>query len=55
VEICWWVIDAAVGTEVEVALDRHLTTWIERDWPFQNPRFIGRDLSWREWLDLPDA
>jgi hypothetical protein len=53
-ELCWWVIDDLVGTGLEAALDQFVPAWIDDDWPFEEPRFIGRDLSWREWLDLPD-
>lgn len=53
-EISWWVIDSMVGTELEAALDAFVPAWIERDWPLGNPRYIGRNLTWREWIDLPD-
>lgn len=53
-ELCWWVIDDLVGTGLEAALDQFVPAWIDDDRPFEEPRFIGRDLSWREWLDLPD-
>ncbi|MET9120275.1 N-acetyltransferase [Streptomyces sp. NPDC004528] len=54
-EICWWVTDDRVGTGLERELDALVPRWIAEDWPFVRPRFIGRDLSWREWLALPDA
>jgi hypothetical protein len=54
-EICWWVVDAAVGAPVEAELDRFVPTWIAEVWPFRQPRYIGRDLTWDEWLALPDA
>jgi len=52
-EISWWVLDATAGSELERALDSLVPRWIAADWPFERPRFIGRHLSWREWLDLP--
>jgi hypothetical protein len=52
-EISWWVVDASAGSELERALDGLVPHWIEADWPFDRPRFIGRDLSWRAWLELP--
>ncbi len=53
-EICWWVVDELVGTRVESALDRLVPQWIESAWPLRDARHIGRDLSWRQWLALPD-
>jgi hypothetical protein len=29
-------------------------TWIAEVWPLAAPRYVGRDLSWDEWLALPD-
>ncbi|NEC91884.1 GNAT family N-acetyltransferase [Streptomyces sp. SID12501] len=54
-EISWWVVDSAVGGAVEQALDALVPQWIADDWPFVKPRYIGRELSWAEWLRLPDA
>ena len=54
-EISWWVVDAMVGTEVQRALDTLVPRWIASDWPFTQPRYIGSDLSWADWLALPDV
>lgn len=53
-DICWWVVDAEAGGELEQALDAFVPRWIAEDWPFERPRYIGRDLTWDEWLALPD-
>ena len=53
-EISWWVRDEYVGSDVESALDDLVPRWIAEDWPLQQPRYVGRDLSWAEWLALPD-
>ncbi|MFT3886747.1 MAG: GNAT family N-acetyltransferase [Arachnia sp.] len=53
-EICWWVRDEYAGGAVEAALDALVPTWIASEWPFTAPRYIGRDLTWDEWLALPD-
>jgi RimJ/RimL family protein N-acetyltransferase len=37
-EICWWVVDDAVGTGLEAALERFVPQWITQAWPFTNPR-----------------
>jgi hypothetical protein len=51
-EISWWVVDSHVGSELENALDLFVPQWITESWPFQAPRFLGRDLSWDQWLSL---
>lgn len=52
-EISWWVVDGQVGTELERALDARVPRWIAEAWPFAAPRYVGRDLSWEDWLALP--
>lgn len=53
-EISWWVVDEQVGGELEQALDELVPRWIAEDWPFERPRLIGRDISWQDWLALPE-
>lgn len=53
-EISWWVVDALVGSGLEAALDAFVPRWIAAEWPLTRPRYVGRDLSWTEWLALPD-
>ncbi|MET7463159.1 GNAT family N-acetyltransferase [Nonomuraea sp. NPDC005501] len=52
-EVSWWVVDDRVGADLERAMDALIPQWIAESWPFERPRFIGRDLSWKEWLALP--
>jgi RimJ/RimL family protein N-acetyltransferase len=54
-EISWWVIDALVGSTTETALDDLVPRWVGAQWPFTTPRYIGRDVTWAQWLELPDA
>jgi hypothetical protein len=54
-EICWWVVDQLAGSEPERELEAFVPRWIAQAWPFDRPRYLGRDLSWAEWLALPDA
>ena len=51
----WWVVDAHAGTGLERAVDALVPRWIAAAWPFTRPRYIGRDLSWADWLALPDT
>ncbi|WP_128380897.1 GNAT family N-acetyltransferase [Streptomyces cavernae] len=53
-EISWWVVDSEAGGGLERSLDTFVPRWIAEVWPFERPRFVGRDLSWDEWLALPD-
>ena len=43
------------GTDLQHALDARVPQWIAPAWPFTRPRYIGRDLSWADWLALPDV
>ena len=52
-DISWWVRDEYVGTDVEAALDDLVPRWIAEDWPLRAPRYVGRDLTWQEWLAIP--
>jgi len=51
-EISWWVVDDKVGTTLESALDVVVPRWVAGVWPFERPRYVGRDLSWPDWLAL---
>jgi RimJ/RimL family protein N-acetyltransferase len=53
-EISWWLVDAHAGTPLQQVLDTFVPRWIATDWPFVHPRSIGQDLTWSEWLALPD-
>lgn len=53
-EISWWVVDEYVGTDLEAELDAFVPRWIAEGWPLAAPRYVGRDLTWDEWLALPD-
>lgn len=52
-EISWWVVDDLAGGDVERALDTFVPQWTAAAWPFRQPRYLGRDISWTEWLALP--
>ena len=53
-EISWWVVDECVATDLERSLDELVPRWIAESWPLHRPRYVGRDLSWSEWMALPD-
>jgi hypothetical protein len=54
-EISWWVVDERAGTDLEKVLDALIPQWIASAWPFRQPRYIGHDISWADWLELPDV
>ncbi|WP_210479470.1 GNAT family N-acetyltransferase [Naasia sp. SYSU D00948] len=54
-EVSWWVRDEYVGSAVEEALDRFVPQWLAADWPLRRPRLIGRDITWDDWLALPEG
>src|SRR5580692_6318256 len=54
-EVSWWVVDDLVGGDVERAFDVLVPQWIAADWPFLQPRYLGRDITWGDWLALPPA
>jgi hypothetical protein len=54
-DISWWVVDAELGGELEASLRVEVPRWIVTAWPFVAPRFVGEELTWAEWLALPDV
>lgn len=53
-DISWWVVDAEVGGPLDTALATFVPQWLTTAWPFARPRFIPRDLTWAQWLELPE-
>ena len=53
-DISWWVVDDELGGSLDAALDDFVPRWIAAAWPFAQPRLVGHDLSWAEWLALPE-
>jgi hypothetical protein len=54
-EISWWVVDEQAGGELDRTLAEFVPQWVAAAWPLRRPRYPGRDLSWADWLALPDA
>jgi hypothetical protein len=51
-DVSFWVVDSLVCTPVAASLERAIRRWIGDSWPFTNPRIIGADITWEEWLRL---
>lgn len=52
-EVSWWVREEYVGTELEAALDAFVPQWVADVWPFERPTYVGREVSWAEYLSRP--
>ena len=52
-DISWWVVDDEVGRPLDTTLAEFVPHWVRDAWPFTQPRFIGHDLTWAQWLALP--
>ncbi|MDQ1477816.1 MAG: hypothetical protein QOE62_3045 [Actinomycetota bacterium] len=51
-DVSWWLV-ADAGEALEAELSDLVPRWLASAWPFTNPRFVGRDLGWDDWLALP--
>ena len=50
--VYYWVRDSAKAQGIEAELGAFLHDWLRDAWPFQQPVFPGRDVSWQEWEAL---
>ena len=53
--VYYWVRDSVKAQGVEAALGAFLRQWIREVWPFQQPVFPGRDVSWQAWNTLNNS
>jgi hypothetical protein len=37
-DVCWWVVDHMVETDLDQCLDDFVPAWLAATWPFGNPR-----------------
>ena len=52
-DISWWVVDELAESPLALSLDEIVPQWIAVSWPFREPRFVGLDISWEDWIRLP--
>ena len=53
-EVFLWVRESAVADNLDEALFDVVQHWLASDWPFKNPAYPGRTISWAHWNSLPE-
>jgi len=53
VEVFLWVRESEVANDLDQALLEAVQQWLASDWPFENPGYPGRAISWADWDALP--
>jgi len=53
VEITMWVRQSRVDEGLDEYLFETVESWIEEQWPFTNPAYPGRRISFDDWRALP--
>ena len=48
-QVHYWVRDSMKPLGLEEELGAFLRQWLRDAWPFRNPVFPGREVSWQEW------
>ena len=52
-EVFLWVREGEVANDLDQALFEVVHQWLASDWPFENPAYPGRTISWEHWDALP--
>ena len=52
-EVFLWVRESEVTNELDEELFEVVQHWLASDWPFENPAYPGRTISWEHWDALP--
>ena len=53
-EVFLWVGESKVAKDLDEALFEVVQHWLASDWPFENPAYPGRAISWAQWDSLPE-
>ena len=54
VEVSCWVRASQAETGLDAHLYETVRRWIAEAWPFTNPAYPGREISWQDWTALPE-
>ena len=52
-EVFLWVRESAAARDLDKELFEVVQHWLASDWPFENPAYPGRTISWEQWDALP--
>ena len=52
-EVFLWVRESAAARDLDKELFELVQHWLASDWPFENPAYPGRTISWEHWDSLP--
>ena len=52
-EVFLWVREGEVSDDLDEELFEVVQSWLASDWPFENPAYPGRTISWEEWDSFP--
>ena len=52
-EVFLWVRESAAARDLDKELFEVVQHWLASDWPFENPAYPGRTISWEHWDALP--
>ena len=50
--ITMWVRSDVLSKGFDERLFQEVSDWIAADWPFKNPGYPGRSITWEDWLAL---
>ena len=53
-EVFLWVRESEAAADLDNELFEVVQHWLESDWPFENPAYPGRTISWAQWDSLPE-
>jgi len=51
-EVFLWVRESEAATDLDHELFEVVQLWLAADWPFENPAYPGRNISWEHWDSL---
>ena len=52
-EVFLWVREGELADDLDKELFEVVQRWLASEWPFENPAYPGRTISWEHWNSLP--
>ena len=52
--VYFWVRQSELGKGLDARLSAAVRNWIEKEWPFKQVAYPGRDIEWEAWRAIPD-